>query len=676
MLANGSVLAAEHWQISLGTLGSGDWQLRNTSLSIDWSRSGHALMQIDASTLIIGTHKIDKLHLSCPEFELLTSSVDCPAGQLSFRHNNIMADSLTATFHYEFRTRELSINVNKVPIAAGQVNLKFKLSNNRWQINNRLDDINLAEFSSLLKEMGLSSSTLDQQGLISGQLDLSGNNNTGLNSMKWQLLATVAGYSNAEGTQAAEALQMASKGLAKQQKDKWLIQASLTAEQGMLYTEPVYLEFSPPQPLSISVDMHWNPRTSEARFQSLEVEQPGIIHTSLNGMLQLKSDVPVQQLELDIHQGTLPGLYTTWLQPWLAGSLLEKLETDGRIKGHLSIQNGNMQAVALQLDAVSLQQPDGQFNIRRLSSDIHWDTADNVQVSRLSWQAASFYRLQFGTAELALETGAHHLQLQAPLTVPLFDGELQVDEFKLDVSDGKLSWLLDGMLTPISMQSVSTALGWPLLSGTLSGMIPHASYKNHELTLGGILLVQVFDGDITVHNLRVLDPLGTVPRLWADIKLEHLDLKTLTRTFSFGRIEGRLQGHVNDLYMEVWQPVSFDAAFATSSEDSGRRRISQRAVDNISNLGGTGVAGAVSRSFLRFLEDFPYKALGIRCRLENGVCHMGGVGPARTGTGYYLVEGRWLPPRLDVVGYSDEVDWRSLLERLKRISKGEAPVVR
>jgi len=50
------------------------------------------------------------------------------------------------------------------------------------------------------------------------------------------------------------------------------------------------------------------------------------------------------------------------------------------------------------------------------------------------------------------------------------------------------------------------------------------------------------------------------------------------------------------------------------------------------------------------------------------------VAPAQSG--YYLVQGRWLPPRLDVIGYASEVDWSSLLDRLKAITAGAAPVVR
>ena len=213
-----------------------------------------------------------------------------------------------------------------------------------------------------------------------------------------------------------------------------------------------------------------------------------------------------------------------------------------------------------------------------------------------------------------------------------------------------MRWKLDGVLTPVSMQAFSSALGWPTLAGKLSGVVPRVRYENHELTVGGILLVQAFDGDITVRNLRIREPLGLAPRLWADIRLAHLDLDTLTRTFAFGRIEGRLQGEVNNLYMEAWQPVAFDAVLQTPPDDDSRHRISQKAVDTISDLGGAGVGGVLSRSFLRMLEDFPYKKLGISCRLHNGICDMGGVAPAENG--YYLVQPTFLPPRLAVIGHS------------------------
>jgi hypothetical protein len=84
------------------------------------------------------------------------------------------------------------------------------------------------------------------------------------------------------------------------------------------------------------------------------------------------------------------------------------------------------------------------------------------------------------------------------------------------------------------------------------------------------------------------------------------------------------------------------------------------------------VGGALSRSFLRFFEDFPYDRLGISCRLENSICAMDGVAPAANG--YYIVKGRLLPPRIDVIGYAERVNWNSLVAQLAAAIKREGAV--
>jgi len=185
-------------------------------------------------------------------------------------------------------------------------------------------------------------------------------------------------------------------------------------------------------------------------------------------------------------------------------------------------------------------------------------------------------------------------------------------------------------------------------------------------------LVRAFDGTILLKNLQLDDLFGPLPVLHADVELKALDLETLTSTFSFGKITGRLAGRVNGLRLEQWQPVAFEARFATPENDPGSHRISQKAVDNISNLGGVGISGALSRSFLRFFEEFGYEKLGISCRLEKGVCEMDGIEPADQG--YYLVKGGGLP-RIDIVGFNRKTDWSVLLERLKQVAEGGTPVI-
>jgi hypothetical protein len=117
--------------------------------------------------------------------------------------------------------------------------------------------------------------------------------------------------------------------------------------------------------------------------------------------------------------------------------------------------------------------------------------------------------------------------------------------------------------------------------------------------------------------------------------------------------------------------VAFDADFRTPSGDRSRHRISQRAVDNLTSLGG-GVGGALSRSFLRMFESFSYDAIGLSCRLARGVCRMDGL--EESNGGYTIVRGGGLP-RIDVVGYSREVDWDVLVQRLRRITEQGPAVV-
>ena len=105
-------------------------------------------------------------------------------------------------------------------------------------------------------------------------------------------------------------------------------------------------------------------------------------------------------------------------------------------------------------------------------------------------------------------------------------------------------------------------------------------------------------------------------------------------------------------------------------------RISQRAVQNLSSIGGTGggVASALQTGFLRFFDTFRYARLGIACRLENDVCAMSGVEPAGGG-GFYIVKGSGLP-RIDIIGSGDRVAWSRLVQQLAAATESGGVEVR
>ena len=190
--------------------------------------------------------------------------------------------------------------------------------------------------------------------------------------------------------------------------------------------------------------------------------------------------------------------------------------------------------------------------------------------------------------------------------------------------------------------------------------------------MDGSLDLEVFDGAVRIRRLSIADPFGVIPVLRADVDFQDLSLDALTSTFSFGNIQGKLQGRVHGLMLKDWEPTTFDARFATPDDDDSRRRISQRAVENLASLGGAGAV--LSSTFLRIFEEFSYRRLGISCRLSNGICEMDGVAPAERG--YYIVEGGGLPPRIDVLGFNRRVDWKVLLSRIELIATTDGPVIR
>lgn len=667
----GSAAASEGFEVSWATLEGGGFRLQAVKLAIDWSDPRQTLLRLSVGTLEIGGRTARQAHLVCPHFELLGSELVCNGGRFSVHSDWLQASDAPARLRYGFASGRLEIEASDLRLAGGRIGVNVVYGPNAWTLDATLNGLRLPDLARLFGTDQPVLADVTLEGRIDGRVGARGRG-PDLNALDWQLRTSGLAYSNRAGDQAGETLQLASRGTARAVAAKgWDIKGALDAEAGALYSDPVYLEFSAAQPLQLGFDIGW--RAPRVTLRALSFRQAGVASGQLRARVHPGADDVLETLVLDIEQGTLPGLYSTWLQPWLAGTALGDLEAQGAVRAHIELEGRAPRQITLELSDVGLRETHDQFAVEGVEATLNWARDAPAGQSTLAWRSASLYRLQFGAATVALETAGDSLTMLTPLAVPLFDGELRVEAFEIAREAGQMRWLLDGMLAPVSMQALSQALGWPPLSGTLSGMFPRVQYRQGELGLGGVLLVQAFDGDITLRNLRIDRPLGLVPRLWVDARIDHLDLETLTRAFSFGRIEGRLEGRVDKLYMEAWQPVSFDARLQTPAADDSRHRISQRAVDTISNLGGAGVAGAVSRGFLRFLEDFPYKALGIACRLENGVCHMDGVSPAENG--YYLVQGRMLPPRLDVVGFAREVDWVSLIERLKAATSGTGPQV-
>lgn len=669
-----SSVAIEQIDWQSATLQGKGWQIGDLQVTVAFNEAGQLQFVARAEQLELPELSLRDVRLSCDDFQFVANVVACPAGLLDFSGEGFNKISTPVSFHYHPAAKKLSLTAASLSMVGGKIAVEFEQTSQHWQVHTKLAQVDLNRLNIFLKQRAISLPSVAVTGSINGTVSVQGQSNK-LNKISWNLAVRKLAYANKAGTQAGEKLQLASQGSAWPRGRDWRAKFDLNARSGLLFTDPLYFEYKPDQAQKLDMQMRWRAKQQVLDVEHITIDHRQVVTASAKARIGFAGKTALQSLEINIDNAQLPAFNTSYLQPWLVGSAWDKVKTSGELKGRLAWKAPGLQSLQLNFNHVALKETEDLFGIDALNGTIDWDINGTPRESILTWQAANIRKLSLGKARLHMQSHGKQAKMTEALSVAMLDGRLHVSQFDIDWSaKTAVNWNLDAVLSPISMQAFSTAVGWPELAGSLSGVIPRVAYKNSELSLGGTLLVQAFDGDITLRNLKISEPLGLVPRLWADARLEHLDLETLTRTFSFGRIEGKLQGEVAGLYLEAWQPVAFDAHFETPPDDRSRHRISQKAVDSISNLGGSGVSGALSRGFLRFLKDFPYRRLGIRCRLEKGVCHMDGVAPA--GDGYYLVQGRFIPPRLDMVGHEHEVDWNSLVERIIAVTQRPSAVLK
>ena len=265
------------------------------------------------------------------------------------------------------------------------------------------------------------------------------------------------------------------------------------------------------------------------------------------------------------------------------------------------------------LKRVSVEDNARRFALFGLDGNLPWHREES-KAAKLHIGGGEVLQVPFGAFDLPFDTRGLRVRIR-DVEVPVLDGQVSIADFASSGEGDSWRWRFTGAIKPISVEQLTTALGLPAMHGTLSATIPTVRYHQSTLNVDGTLLFKLFDGTISVQDLALENPLGKVPRLTADVAMRNLDLDLLTRTFSFGKITGRIDAEMKSLELVNWGPVRFDARVASSAGEYPRR-ISQAAVQNISALGGVGAAAAIQRSFLRFFETFGYSALGWSCRLE------------------------------------------------------------
>jgi hypothetical protein len=599
------------------------WQAQGVRLQL--SLAGNAgLLQVKRIELPPPVGTLQDLRVRCAPLQLDDVALQCPRAQFQLRGKALDTPAFGGDFRYEFATQKLQFRVRDLPVGGTRIQMAAQQAGDAWRI---------------------------------------------------QLDAPALSLSREDGTLASDKLALKLALRVRPVPVGWEFDLDLDAPKGQAYVEPVFVDFTD-APMQARLSGRWQSKARTLAVDTLHIEQRGSLRAQAALALDFAAERRLQSLQLRIDEAVLPGAYTRYLQPFLIGTVLDSLETQGRITGSVGFAAGRPRLVKLQLSELHLDDRKKRFALYGLDGDVNWQADPAVAgVTQLRWQGGSAYRLDLGAAALRLHTAGGDIRLLQPAKVPLLDGALEIRRFELGAAATPgMRVSFDGVLAPVGMERLSHALGWPVFGGTLSGTVPTLEYRDGNLTVGGTLAANVFDGRVEVDKLRLEQPFGALPRLAADLKIRNIDLEAATKTFSFGRITGRLNGDVKDLRLLKWRPVAFAGRLYTPPDDRSRHRISQRAIENISDLGGGGAAGVLSRGFLRFFEDFAYDRIALGCKLQDGVCQMSGLEPHRSG-GYYIVKGS-LVPRIDVIGFASRVSWDGLVEQLKSATKSEGPVIK
>ena len=339
---------------------------------------------------------------------------------------------------------------------------------------------------------------------------------------------------------------------------------------------------------------------------------------------------------------------------------INDLNLSGVSHGEILVVNDKIITTNLVLIDIDMDMQSKKIQMQKINAQLNWSNIGKMQLSKVSWNKLLLAGMPIKQSQLDFASVGQQLILQKNTELPIFDGSIIIHELTLnELFKPQINIEFNGQVKPISIALITEKMGWPIMNGTISGNIPAMKKVGRSIAFDGSLDLKVFDGQMQINNLSTERLFGIAPVVAADIQFQQLNLQQITSTFDFGEISGLIDGKVDGLRITNWKADRMDGYFHTVKSKGIKQTISQRAIDNISSIGG--IQGALSRSFLRFFDYFKYKEIGIGCKLRNSICEMKGI-DSNTNS-YKLVEGKGIPS-INIIGYRRFIDWEIFLDRL------------
>jgi len=669
-------------QLDVEKASASSWQIEGLEFEFRAGEAGlGASARIAELSLPQSGTRLHDISITCARLELSTQSIACASAHFDTSLPAIGRQSTAGTFRINTATGAASITLREITLAGGSARIEATTDGTALTLGFETTPLQIQELLELGTQLGIDTSAWSAAGSValSGQFaDVPG----GEENLELSAQFSNMALGNAAGTIASDNLHgQLQIGLAAL-NGAVQFDLQVDSDSGEAYLEPVYANLSE-NALHLRAEQVRSDDFRRFHVPRFELQQDTLLDLQGSADIVLPADENSSASlsgTMRLADTSVATVYSSLLQVALAGTILGDLETDGRVAGSIEVKNNSLQSARLQLSDLVLDDRNGRFAVYGLGGVLDWPgtSGRTAAPSQLRWDSALVYNIAIAAVSADFRLGDNDIELLSPLRLPTMGGALLLRQLQLkDYGTAAASGVLDAELEPIRIGQLAGAFGWPAFSGTLSGRLPSLQLANETATIGGALNARAFDGDIEVSGLRIEQPFGRVPRLYADVRLRNLDLQRLTDAFSFGLIQGRLSGDVTGLQLENWQTVAMDMHFYTPEGDRSQRRISQRAVENLASVGGGGATAILSSGLLQFFEVFAYERIGLRCVLRDGICAMSGAGPSKNGPfgqGFYIVKGSGLP-RIDVVGFRNQVSWAGLVQQLAAITSSGTPTL-
>lgn len=660
----GAAAHAQSLQLDLDAVSGIGWSARKAQLALAIGGSA----KFDLKGLNAQGRDFGDVSIACARFAFENRILQCEDGHLQG------AERWPLNFSYDLARKALRLSITPEKDEVWRLDT----AGGEWRVN--LTNASLARIAPLLPAPAAAAaeSIRPTAGHVSGTLRY------GPVRIDADLRIRDGAFADASGLRAGEKLHGRVTLDAVRTSAVWNWQGTVQWDQGAVFWDPLYVALESGMPghrLSargtqavggVAVEqavLDWQGAGQLTGSGDFALGQPAL-GTPTNDSPPGK-DSQTGRFALNARGLQLAGLRALLPQTWLDQQGLGDLTLKGAADLSLRGAAGHIVEAALTLTRASVNAPQRGLALEQLEMQwVHAPAAPRPFTFNLD--TLRVRDLAFGPIRASGESRDSLLRIPS-LVVPLLDGFLGLS----DIQVGRDTFQLQGALTPVSMEKLSAALGWHPLGGQLAFVLPQVKYSASTLAVDGALLFKLFGGDATVEAIRLENPFGRTPQLTADLHLKRLNLEEMTGAVKFGGITGFVDVAVEGLVMENWQPVSMDARVVTS-DGAFAKRISQRAVQNISSIGGAGAGAAIQRSFLGFFETFGYERIGLSCRLRNGVCLMGdgtplppGSSADNAGGSFTLIKGGGLPA-VNVVGYNRVVGWQELLDRIKAVIDGNS----